>query len=145
MVSNDPRSSYAGPCGWCGDKCGNENVCEPVVWLKRNRNTNYEDCLKEEKVTTTIDCQERTKTRNCYAIRDRETCLITNDPRGSYAGPCGWCGDKCGNENVCEPVVWLKRNRNTNYEDCLKGQPGKNFNILTCKPLYQNNNDGLPK
>ena len=63
--------------------------------------------------------------------------MIANDPRGSYAGPCGWCGDKCGNENVCEPVVWLKRNRNTNYEDCLKGHPGKNFNILTCKLLYQ--------
>ena len=62
----------------------------------------------------------RTETRKCYEIRDREACLIANDPRGSYAGPCGWCGDKCGNENVCEPVVWLKRNRNTNYEDCLK-------------------------
>ena len=54
MIANDPRGSYAGPCGWCGDKCGNENVCEPVVWLKRNRNTNYEDCLKEEKATPTI-------------------------------------------------------------------------------------------
>ena len=66
------------------------------------------------------ECKERTKTRNCYAIRDRETCLVTNDPRGNYAGPCGWCGDKCGNENVCEPVVWLKRNRVTDFEDCLK-------------------------
>ena len=65
-------------------------------------------------------CQERTKAQNCYEIRDRGTCLISNDPRTDYAGPCGWCGDKCGNENVCEPVVWLKRNRNTNYEDCLK-------------------------
>ena len=54
MVTNDPRGNYAGPCGWCGDKCGNENVCEPVVWLKRNRVTDFEDCLKEEKTTTTI-------------------------------------------------------------------------------------------
>ena len=54
MVTNDPRGNYAGPCGWCGNKCGNENVCEPVVWLKRNRVTDFEDCLKEEKTTTTI-------------------------------------------------------------------------------------------
>merc|ERR1711997_1153351 len=68
------------------------------------------------------ECQERTKTQNCYEIRDRGTCSISNDPRTDYAGPCGWCGDKCGNNNVCEPVKWLKKNRNTNYEDCL--QPG---------------------
>ena len=42
-------------------------------------------------------------------IRDRETCLISNDPRSEVAGPCGWCGDKCGNNNVCEPVKWLKK------------------------------------
>ena len=62
----------------------------------------------------------RTETRKCYEIRDREACLIANDPRGSYAGPCGWCGDKCGNDNVCEPVVWLKSNNNKDFEDCLK-------------------------
>ena len=72
------------------------------------------------------ECQERTETQKCPEIRDRETCLITNDPRVShldyynYAGPCGWCGDKCGNENVCEPVAWLKRNHVTDFEDCLK-------------------------
>ena len=53
MVSNDPRSSYAGPCGWCGDKCGNKNVCEPVVWLNSNNNKDFEDCLKEGETTTT--------------------------------------------------------------------------------------------
>ena len=66
------------------------------------------------------ECQERTKAQNCYEIRDRGTCLVTNDPRTDYAGPCGWCGDKCGNDNVCEPVVWLKSNNNKDFEDCLK-------------------------
>ena len=53
MITNDPRGKWAGPCGWCGDKCGNKNVCEPVVWLKRNGVTEFEDCLKEEETTTT--------------------------------------------------------------------------------------------
>ena len=66
------------------------------------------------------ECQERTKAQNCYEIRDRGTCLVTNDPRTDYAGPCGWCGDKCGNDNVCEPVVWLNSNNNKDFEDCLK-------------------------
>ena len=68
------------------------------------------------------ECQERTKTQNCYEIRDRGTCLISNDPRTDYAGPCGWCGDKCGNDNVCEPVAFLKSNNVNNgvFEDCLK-------------------------
>ena len=67
------------------------------------------------------ECQERTKAKNCYEIRDRGTCLISNDPRTDYAGPCGWCGDKCGNDNVCEPVVFLKSNNIKDFEDCLKG------------------------
>ena len=67
------------------------------------------------------ECQERTKAKNCYEIRDRGTCLISNDPRTDYAGPCGWCGDKCGNDNVCEPVVFLKGNNITDFEDCLQG------------------------
>ena len=67
------------------------------------------------------ECQERTKAQNCYEIRDRGTCLISNDPRTDYAGPCGWCGDKCGNDNVCEPVVFLKSNNIKDFEDCLKG------------------------
>ena len=67
------------------------------------------------------ECQERTKTQNCYEIRDRGTCLISNDPRTDYAGPCGWGGDKCGNDNVCEPVVFLKGNNITDFEDCLQG------------------------
>ena len=53
MITNDPRGKWAGPCGWCGDKCGNKNVCEPVVWLKRNRVTEFQDCLKDEETTTT--------------------------------------------------------------------------------------------
>ena len=28
-------------------------MCEPVVWLKRNGVTEFEDCLKEEETTTT--------------------------------------------------------------------------------------------
>ena len=60
MITNDPRVShldyynYAGPCGWCGNKCGSENVCEPVAWLKRNQVTDFEDCLNDEKTSTTI-------------------------------------------------------------------------------------------
>ena len=52
MIANDPRGNYAGPCGWCGDKCGNKNNCEPVVWLNRNRVTDFEDCLQADKSTT---------------------------------------------------------------------------------------------
>ena len=66
------------------------------------------------------ECQQRFKTEECFKIRNREACLVSNDPRTEWAGPCGWCGDKCGNKNVCEPVVWLKRNRVTEFEDCLK-------------------------
>ena len=58
MITNDPRGKWAGPCGWCGDKCGNKNVCEPVVWLKRNRITEFDDCLKEDE-TTTIPIEEK--------------------------------------------------------------------------------------
>ena len=65
------------------------------------------------------ECQERTEKQHCYKIRDRKTCLITNDPRGKWAGPCGWCGDKCGNQNVCEPVVWLNMKGFTEFEGCL--------------------------
>ena len=52
-------------------------------------------------------------------IRNREACLISKDPRNEYAGPCGWCGDKCTNANVCEPTKWLKRNGIADYETCL--------------------------
>ena len=79
------------------------------------------------------ECQERTKAKNCYEIRDRGTCLISNDPRTDYAGPCGWCGDKCGNDNVCEPVVFLKSNNVTDFEDCLSKGEGTTTTATTAK------------
>merc|ERR1712141_237250 len=125
-----------GPCSWCGTKgmccttksgwTDTSNGCDGTFG-----GSNFHACA----LMPVQECQERTKAQNCYEIRDRGTCLVTNDPRTDYAGPCGWCGDKCGNDNVCEPVVWLKGNSNTNYEDCL--QPGENFKILLCNLVYQ--------
>ena len=62
------------------------------------------------------ECQERTKTQNCPATKDRNTCLIATDGTNQQ---CGWCGDKCGNQNVCEPVVWLNMKGFTEFEGCL--------------------------
>ena len=70
-------------------------------------------------------CVARTRSEKCSNIRDRKTCLISEDNRPEYAGPCGWCGKSCGgaryeNNNVCEPVAWLKTAGISFYETCLK-------------------------
>ena len=66
------------------------------------------------------DCKPRTRSESCYKIRDRETCLITSDPRTKWYGPCDWCGEHCGNDNVCEPHVYIQKYKVTDYETCLK-------------------------
>ena len=70
----------------------------------------------------------RTRSEKCSNIKDRKTCLITEDNRKEHIGPCGWCGKACGgadyeNYNWCEPVAWLKTTSISFYETCLK--PGR--------------------
>lgn len=64
------------------------------------------------------ECQPRFRTEECPKIRNRETCLTTKDPRSDPPDPCGWCGNACGNVNVCEPLKYLKEN-DIFYEICL--------------------------
>ena len=54
--------------------------------------------------------------------------MITNDPRVVYAGPCGWCEDKCGATNSsCQPVLFLQMLGVTDYEECVA--PGNALTI----------------
>jgi len=82
------------------------------------------------------ECVPRTRSEKCSNIRDRKTCLISEDNRLDTIGPCGWCGKSCGgaryeNNNVCEPVAWLKTAGISFYETCLKqGIEFRTFEIL---------------
>ena len=82
------------------------------------------------------ECVPRTQSESCSNIRDRKTCLISEDNRAEHAGPCGWCGKSCGgtryeNNNACEPVKWLKTAGISFYETCLKqGIEFRAFEIL---------------
>ena len=88
------------------------------------------------------ECVPRTRNDKCSNIRDRKTCLISEDNLGDYAGPCGWCGKSCGgaryeNNNVCEPVKWLKDAGISFYETCLKqGIEFRTFQFFLMNQLY---------
>ena len=62
-------------------------------------------------------CKPRSRTELCHNVKHRETCLITEDSRENH-GPCGWCGDKCGNANVCESHAYLYENGIADYDNC---------------------------
>ena len=76
------------------------------------------------------ECVPRSRSEKCSNIKDRKTCLISEDDRPDYIGPCGWCGKACDdgnydNPNWCEPVVWLKTTSISVYETCLR--PGSDL------------------
>jgi len=59
---------------------------------------------------------------DCYAHNDRDSCLISLDPRQDYANsPCVWREDGFSSNNKCEPQSWADRYANgQSYENCLR-------------------------
>merc|ERR1711973_755437 len=82
LTSIDTRNFYKGPCGWCfGKNCPDtDNLCEPKKWFQGKglkEGVDYEECYK--------GCMERKENPiPCYKIRERKTCLTSNDPRTFY-------------------------------------------------------------
>ena len=127
LTAIDTRKDFKSPCGWCfGEKCtGSQSLCEPMKWLQQNKlklGQDYEDCL----TTYLPSCQARKPNQaNCVDIRDRKTCLTSNDTSEEWKSPCGWCfGKNCAeSQNLCAPKKWLQQKKLKllqDYEDCLE-------------------------